>query len=552
MIERLQCSLLVAALAAVPAGTAGEPAIRFIHRDVDFVLEHSESENRFAPETMAGGLAVLDYDGDGDLDLFFTNGAELPANRKSSERYGNRLLRNDGTGKFTDVTESAGLFGERFGFGAAVADFDNDGDQDLFVAGLHHVSLYRNAGNGRFVDITDLSGITAADPDHGPLWAITGAWFDYDGDGLLDLFVVNYLDWEPGADPVCDETGVRDYCHPKYYRGTPNRLYRNEGDGRFRDVSDITGIRSHVGKGMGAAVADFDRDGTQDVFVTNDKLPNFLFRGTGRGAFEEIGFEATIALPEHGRDVSGMGLDARDIDGDGLADVVYAALPGETFPLMKNTPDGYFIDSSRPSGLAAQTRDMAGYAAVIADFDNDGLKDIFFSRGDVQSRPTYPGGQARQPNSVFRNRGDGTFAAMTEEAGFASAPPQRHRGAAPGDFNGDGKLDVVVTALGVSAGIWFNESPGENHWLAVELEGSVSNRDGIGAEVRVKTENRMQFNLATSSVGYASSFAGPIHFGLGEGEVVESVQVRWPSGKVQTVVDVEVDTVLFLRETDSP
>ncbi len=548
MSRRPHISLLATALVAGPAARAGDPAIYFNHREADFVLENSESDNRFAPETMAGGLAVFDYDNDGDLDLFFANGAELPANKKSSEKFGNRLLQNDGAGRFSDVTEQSGLFGKRFGFGAAAADFDNDGDQDLFVAGLHQVSLYRNEGDGRFADITDASGITSVDPDHGPLWAIAGAWFDYETDGLLDLFVVNYLSWEPGADPVCDETGVRDYCHPKYYKGTPNRLYRNVGDGRFEDVSEAAGIRSHVGKGMGAAVADFDSDGALDVFVTNDKLPNFLFRGTGNGAFEEIAFEATIALPEHGRDVSGMGLDARDINGDGLADVVYAALPGETFPLMQNTKDGYFIDVSRSSRLATQTRDMAGYACIIADFDNDGLKDLFFSRGDVQSQPVNPAVRISQPNTVFRNNGDGTFTEMTEDAGFTSAPPRRHRGAAPGDLNGDGKPDLVVTGLGAPAEIWLNNSPNENHWLAVDLEGSVSNRDGIGAVVRVRTATRTQFNLATTSVGYASSSSGPIHFGLADEATVESVQVRWPSGKIQTVDDVRADQLLQLRE----
>ena len=532
------------ALLALPSGAQ----IHFAHQASEFRLENCESENRYAPETMAGGVALFDYDGDADLDLYFANGAELPENRKTAGRYSNRLFENDGKAGFTDVTSAAGLAGKRFDFGAAAADYDNDGDQDLFVAGLHGNTLYRNDGEGRFSDVTATSGIGSGDPEFGDLWAVAGAWFDYDNDGLLDLFVVNYLSWSVGADPVCDTAGPRDYCHPKHYTGTPNRLYRNRGDGTFTDVSATAGIRDHVGKGMGAAIADFDGNGFLDVFVTNDKLPNFLFSNGGDGQFEETAFEATIALPEHGQDVSGMGLDARDLDGDGLAEVVYAALPGETFPLMRNMPDGYFVDITGPSGIAEQTRDMAGYSAIIADFDNDTLKDIFFSRGDVQVHPIHQGVQIRQHNSVFRNIGERGYLALTEEAGFDSAPPRRHRGAAVGDLNGDGKLDLVVTALEDPAEIWINDSESTAGWLAVELEGASSNRDGIGAVVRVETSQGVQFNHATTSVGYASSSGGPVHFGVGTASEVRSVVVEWPSGVSTTVRGVPPNQILHLRE----
>jgi hypothetical protein len=522
-----------------------------VHKESAFVLENAETPRRHAPETMAGGLAVFDYDGDSDLDLFFANGAELPSLRKTGARYWNRLYQNDGHARFTDVTEPSGLAGSGYDTGVAAGDYDNDGDPDLFLAGVHRNTLYRNEGDGRFTDVTAAAGLATEDSGHGPPWAVAGAWLDFDSDGRLDLLVVNYLRWDPSDEPVCHESGVREYCHPRYYRGLPNRLYRSLGGGRFEDVSAPSGILAHVGKGMGACVADFDGDGRDDLFLTNDKLPNFLFRNLGGGRFAERAFEATVALPEHGRDVSGMGLDCRDVDGDGQADVVFVALERETFPLFRGLGDGSFEEITHRSGLARLTKEMAGYGAGIVDFDDDGWKDIFVSRGHVQSTALEGRVMVDQHNSVFRNLGAARMEDLTEASGLSAAPPRRHRGVGFGDLDGDGRVDVVVSALGAPAEIWLNTSGSRYHWLALRLEGTRSNRDAVGARVTVRTRSGVQHDHVSHSVGYASSSVAPLHFGLGADEAAELVQVVWPSGVKQALRQVEADRVVHVLEPAS-
>ena len=524
------------------APAAGQ--IRFRPAPIPFTLENGETAAgpKYTPATMAGGLALFDCDGDGDLDLYFANGAELPSLKKTAPKYANRLLLNDGRGAFTDFTETAGLAGHGYDTGVATGDYDNDGDQDVFVAGVHRNTLYRNEGGCRFTDVTRAAGLEKPDPEFGPLWAVAGAFFDYDNDGWLDLFVVNYLRWAPDKEPLCPG-----YCHPKYYEGTPNSLWRNNRDGTFRDVSAATGIRRHVGKGMGVAVADYDLDGRLDLFVTNDKAYNFLFRNAG-GRFEERAFEAGVALAEHAMEISGMGADFRDFDNDGLPDIVLVALENETFPLYRNTGKGFFAELTGRSGLAALSARMAGYGPGLFDFDNDGFKDLFVSRGHVQSLDMRHQWEIEQPNTVFRNLGGRKVAALTAEAGFDAAPPRRHRGAAFGDLNGDGRIDAVVSALMAPAQIWINESPAPHHWLLIRLEGTTSNRDGIGARIRVLTPAGSQYNHASPSTGYASTSAGPVHFGLGPASTADLVEIRWPSGGVQRLEGVKAGQVLYVKE----
>ena len=528
-----------------------QPAVRLrnvaLGAGVRFTHQYSPSRGKYFVESAPGGLAVFDYNGDGRPDLFFTNGAATPSLEKTSAVYFNRLYRNDGNMRFTDVTDAAGVRGTGYAMGAAAADYDNDGLIDLFVADVRQNQLLRNRGSGRFEDVTARAGIASGE------WGVAGGWLDYDNDGRLDLLVVNYVQWSPETNRSCGDQarGISIYCHPRVFQGLPNRLYRNRGDGTFEDVSVRSGLQAHVGKGMSAAFADYDHDGRLDMFVTNDTVPNFLFHNKGDGTFEESALLAGVSVPESGRPVSSMGTDFQDYDNDGWEDIHFTALAFETFPLFRNDGRGAFVETTQASGLARATVKSSGWCSVFADIDNDGWKDVFTANSHVNDRiADFEAIEWKQANSLFMNDRAGRFRDATGESGLGTAVAV-HRGCGIADFDGDGRLDVAVLVLGGQAELWKNESaPDNNRWLIVRLVGTKSNRDGIGARVMVgpPAGAGRQVRTLTTAAGYASSSHAGLHFGLGTSADPVRVEVHWPSGTRQVVEGVKTNQVVLIKE----
>jgi hypothetical protein len=515
---------------------------------ITFVLDNSVTDHKYQAETMAGGVAVFDYNNDGLLDIFLTNGAALPSMDKSAPRFFNRLYRNNGDGTFTDVTLEAGLRGSFYAIGAATADYDNDGYQDLFVTGANGYQLYHNNGNGTFTDVTEQSGLAKVPSELKNAFSTAAGWFDYDNDGKLDLFIVNYLKWSPALDRTCSVKTLRTYCSPDSYAGLPNLLFHNNGDGTFTNVSEGSGIFKHIGKGMGVAFADYDDDGFVDVFVSNDTFRNFLFHNNGDGTFTEVGLLSGVGYNRDGRSIAGMGVDFRDIDNDGKPDIFETAMRGDSFPLYLNVGGGLFEDATLSSRLHAVTMPLTSWGTGIFDFDNDGWKDIFTSNAaildnsqEVEQLPY------KLSNSILRNNHDRTFSNVSSSAGNSFKVPAAHRGAAFGDLNNDGRIDIVINCLNSGPEIWINRTQNGNHWLLVDLLGTKSNRDGLGAKLKLTTPEGPQFNQATTSVGYGSSSDKRVHFGL-HTSIVAQLEIRWPSGILQTLKDVKADQILKVVE----
>jgi enediyne biosynthesis protein E4 len=491
-------------------------------------LENDAHGERHQVETMTGGVAVLDFDNDGREDLFFVNGASPDTWRKAGPHHWNRLYRNMGEFRFEDVTARAGLQGDGYDMAAAVGDYNGDGWPDLFVAGVKSSALYRNTGKGSFVK-APLPANTE--------WSVGGGFYDYDRDGDEDLFVVRYVQYDAKSEPWCGDAKrkIRTYCHPDAYAPVANQLYRNDS-GVFVDVSAAAGIAQHKGKGMGVAFADYDRDGWVDIAVTNDALPDFLFRNQGDGSFVERGMEAGVGRNDDGRALSSMGVEFRDLNDDGRPDLFITALANESFPFYRNDGGGFFSDVTYATLIGKATLALSGWGVGAFDFDNDGRKDLFTANGDVNSNTEQFSSRAsRQACVMLRQQPDGRFAAETV------SDPALHRGAAFADFNNDGRMDVVVSRLQERPLLLRNARPTGN-WLRLDLPGASN-----GSEVVVTAGGRVQHHLLSSAGSYASSSSRIVHVGLGRATVAESVEVRYATGEKRVWQQLAVNKTHQLR-----
>lgn len=537
---KLLVLFLAAALAAqTPAFTDAAP-----RSSIPYKTNNSFSGRKYFPQPMCGGVAIFDFDNDGRLDLFFTNGARLPELQKSDPSFYNCLLRQKPDGTFEDVTEKAGLTGRGldFHFGVAVGDYDNDGFEDLFLCAIGRNALFHNNGDGTFIDVTGKAGI-GAKPEN--TLSIAAAWFDADNDGLLDLIVSNYTLWNPRSDARCMMSDLDYYCDPRRYPSVPHQLFRNLGNGKFQDVTAKSGFAAAPGKGMGVSIADFNGDGWPDVFIANDTEPNSIFINKRNGAFEEQGLELGIAYNENAHVGSSMGSDAKDYDNDGKVDIFYNNLMGQIWQLLRNRGAGMFEYFSSLTRIQKLSMQFSGWSNGFIDIDNDGWKDIYSANGDVDMvSPKSP-----QHDTIFRNLNGRTFEDISAQLGPEFARKGYQRGSAFGDLNEDGALDIVVTSLNEPPRILLNSGVPAHHWLIVRLIGHKSARDAIGAKVKLTTASgRVLYNHVSVSAGFMSSSDKRVHFGLGAESKIAQLDITWPSGILQTVKNPRADQHLTFEE----
>jgi len=519
---------------------------------VGFKNESSPTPRKYLPESMTGGVAMFDYDNDGRLDLFFVNGAEIadpmPAGKepaKTQPKYWTRLYRNTGNWTFADVTEKAGVAGRYFGMGVAAGDFDNDGFTDLYVTNLGRNLLYRNQGDGTFADVTEKSGAA------GGAWSAGAAFVDYDRDGDLDLFVSRYVEWSFEMDIYCGDRkpGHRAYCHPDQFKPITHLLYRNNGDGTFTDVSKPTGIAAHPGKGLGVALNDYDLDGWPDILVANDSFPQQLFRNGGDGTFTEVALGLGAAYDDDGRTFAGMGLDFQDYDNDGRPDIFINSLARQRYALYRNNFTS-FDYSTGATGLGTATLMHSGWGAHFVDYDNDGWKDLFVAQGHVMDNIelTQPNVRYLEPPLLLRNVAS-KYRDVSAAAGPAFTQPLAARGAAFGDLDQDGSIDVAINNNNRPATLLRNAAPAGAHWIAIRLHGVKSNRAGIGARLRLSLADGSAQHLFVSAAGsYLSSSDTVAHFGLGAATTVKDIVVEWPSGARSKRSNIPADQTLAIGE----
>ena len=530
---------------ATPAATAARPSFSDVAGASKFTYKTNNSfaGRKYFPQPMCGGVAAFDYDNDGRIDLFFTNGSKLPELQKTDSSFYNCLLHQKPDGTFEDVTAKAGLTGDRldFNFGVAVGDYDNDGYEDLFLCSIGRNALYHNNGDGTFTDATAASGIGGKPPN---TLSIAAAWFDYDNDGLLDLIVSNYTLWSPSTDARCMMSDQDFYCDPRRYPSVPHRLFHNLGKGRFAEVTEKAGFAASPGKGMGVSIADFNDDGWMDIFVANDTEPNFIFMNRKNGTFEEKGLRMGVAYNENARVGSSMGCDAKDFNNDGTVDIFYNNLMGQVWQLVRNRGDLFQFYSS-VSQIRKLSMPFSGWSTGFIDYNNDGWKDIYSSNGDVDM----VNAKSPQHDTMFENVDGKTFADVSDQMGHDFLRKGYQRGSAFADLNNDGALDIVVTSLNETPRILMNSGATGNHWLLLNLVGHKSARDAIGARVKVTTASgRVLYNHVAISVGFMSSSDKRVHFGLGNDAKVSAIEIRWPSGTQQVVTGVSADQVLTVDE----
>jgi hypothetical protein len=517
---------------------------------VHFEGRASHTTKKYLPETMGSGVAVFDYDNDGLLDIFFVNGAPLAdptpkgtIPQKTGPEYWNRLYHQKKDGTFEDVTEKAGLQGIGYGMGVAVGDYDNDGYEDLYVTAYGGNRLYHNNGNGTFTDVTAQSGTG------GSGWSTSAAWVDLDNDGLLDLVVLRYVQWD-FEDIYCGEhqEGHRAYCHPDVFQPISALVYHNDGKGHFTEEAAKVGM-DKPGKGLGIAIADFDRDGKIDIVVANDSMLEFLYRNKGNGTFEEVGLNAEVAVDGDGRTYAGMGIDFQDYNNDGLPDLVITDLANQKYALYKNNGDGSFTYDTYMSGIGGMTLLHSGWGIHFLDYDNDGLKDLLITQGhDLDTiQLNFPQLRYKEPMLLARNTGKG-FVDVSSKSGAVFQQAWVGRGMAVGDLDNDGRIDAVVTTNDGPAYVLRNETSTANHWLTLSLVGHRSNRDAIGAEIHLTTSAGTQLLTVSTAGSYLSSNDKRAHFGLGKDTVASKIEIHWPSGIVQTLSNVKADRILQVDE----